>query len=273
MEVIRLKVERLVSAQTGTGAFLMILKEVDKPEGKILPIVIGPFEAQAIMFGLEKNLKPRRPLTHDLMRGILRSTGYDLEKVVIHKFQNNIFYARLYLRKGEELITIDARPSDAVALAVRFDAPIYTVPQVMKQTGADAEKARDLGVEPGEADARERDEEEEDIGREIENVLDKFEQMMKDDEGFKMFEINLDEDTAKELAENFFNLLQSLFGQVYEGPKGKKKMPDEEELKKMLDEAIANEEYERAAKLRDALKMLRQMNKRDSGADDNPDQA
>ncbi len=272
MEEIRLKVERLVSAQTGTGAFLMILKEAGKPDGKILPIVIGPFEAQAIMFGLEKDLKPKRPLTHDLMRSIITGLGYRLEKVVINKFADNIFYARLHLRKNGEEITLDARPSDAVALAVRFDAPIFTVPQVMKQTGADADKARDLGVDPEEMNAVD-EAPDEDLSREIEEVLDKFEQMMKDEEGFKMFEIDLDEESAKELAENFFKLLQSLFGQAFEGPKGKKKMPDEAEIKKMLDEAIANEDYERAAKLRDALKMLREMKKRDSDTDVNPDNA
>ncbi len=271
MDEIRLKVERLVSAQTGTGAFLMILKEVNKPEPRILPIVIGPFEAQAIMFGLEKNLKPRRPLTHDLMRSIILQLGYKLEKVVINKFSDNIFYAQLHLDKDGEKITIDARPSDAVALAVRFNAPIYTVPQVMKQTGADAEKARNLGVEPEEMNAPGPEEDE--LSREIEDVLDKFEQMMKDNEGFKMFEIDLDEESAKELAENFFKLLQSLFGQVYEGPKGKKRMPNEAEIQKMLDEAIANEDYERAAKLRDALKMLKEMKKRDSERGENPEQS
>ena len=272
MDEIRLKVERLVSAQTGTGAFLMILKEVNKPEPRILPIVIGPFEAQAIMFGLEKTLKPRRPLTHDLMRSIILQLGYKLKKIVINKFADNIFYAQLHLNKDGEEITIDARPSDAVALAVRFDAPIFTVPQVMKQTGADAEKARNLGVEPEELNAAD-EAQDEDLSREIEEVLDKFEQMMKDNEGFKMFEIDLDEESAKELAENFFKLLQSLFGQAFEGPKGKKKMPDEAEIQKMLDEAIANEDYERAAKLRDALKMLKEMKKRDSEQGENPGEA
>ena len=89
-----------------------------------LPILIGPFEAQAISLPME-GTRPDRPLTHDLLRTIIDRLNATLDRVVIDDLWNTIYYAKLYLHKGDEEMEIDARPSDAIAMAVRFDAPIF----------------------------------------------------------------------------------------------------------------------------------------------------
>jgi bifunctional DNase/RNase len=89
-----------------------------------LPILIGPYEAQAISLPLE-GTRPDRPMTHDLLRNIIDRFNVNLDRVVIDDLWNTIYYAKLYLRKGNEEMEIDARPSDAIAMAVRFEAPIY----------------------------------------------------------------------------------------------------------------------------------------------------
>ncbi len=89
-----------------------------------LPIMIGPYEATAISLPLE-GTRPDRPMTHDLIRNILERLDLFVERVVIDDLWNTIYYAKVYLRRGEEEIEIDARPSDAIALAVRFDAPVF----------------------------------------------------------------------------------------------------------------------------------------------------
>lgn len=99
-------------------------------KGRKLPIRIGAFEAQAIQLVLE-GTRPDRPMTHDLVRSILERLDATVERVAIDDFWNSIYYAKIYLRKGTEEIEIDARPSDAVALALRFDAPIYVSDSIM----------------------------------------------------------------------------------------------------------------------------------------------
>lgn len=89
-----------------------------------LPILIGPYEAQAISLPLE-GTRPDRPMTHDLLRNIIDRFNCQLDRVVIDDLWNTIYYAKLYLRRGDEELEIDARPSDAIAMAVRFEAPIY----------------------------------------------------------------------------------------------------------------------------------------------------
>jgi bifunctional DNase/RNase len=89
-----------------------------------LPILIGPYEAQAISLPLE-GTRPDRPMTHDLLRNVVERLDGSLDRVVIDDLWNTIYYAKLYIRKGDEELEIDARPSDAIAIAVRFDVPIY----------------------------------------------------------------------------------------------------------------------------------------------------
>jgi bifunctional DNase/RNase len=95
-----------------------------------LPILIGPFEAQAIQLILE-NTRPDRPMTHDLIRNMLDRLNATIDRAVIDDFWNTIYYAKLYLQSGEEETEIDARPSDAIALAVRFDAPIFVAEGIL----------------------------------------------------------------------------------------------------------------------------------------------
>lgn len=101
---------------------VVILKE--KSGGKKLPIWIGLFEAQAIALALQ-DLKPPRPLTHDLTKHLIEKLKGKIEKVVISDLKNNTFYARIMMRKNGEALDIDSRPSDAIALALRFKVPIY----------------------------------------------------------------------------------------------------------------------------------------------------
>jgi bifunctional DNase/RNase len=99
-----------------------------------LPILIGPFEAQAISLPLD-GTRPERPLTHDLVRVVIERLGADVDRVVVDDLWNTIYYAKVYLRKGDEEIEIDARPSDAIAIAVRFDAPIFVAEGILESAG------------------------------------------------------------------------------------------------------------------------------------------
>jgi bifunctional DNase/RNase len=102
-----------------------------------LPVVIGNFEAQSISLGLEKDLHPPRPLTHDLFTKFMISTGFEVVSVIIYQIIDGVFYSNINLRNshsGKELI-LDARTSDAVAMAVRFDAPIFTTQEVLNEAG------------------------------------------------------------------------------------------------------------------------------------------
>ncbi|MCM8777673.1 MAG: bifunctional nuclease family protein [Candidatus Omnitrophica bacterium] len=94
-------------------------------KGKVLPIVVGIFEAQAILFAIEEASFPR-PLTHDLMKNIIQELGWNLLRMEIYTLKKNTYYARMILKRGEETKEIDCRPSDGIALALRFNAPMFT---------------------------------------------------------------------------------------------------------------------------------------------------
>lgn len=102
--------------------------------GRVVPIVIGPFEAHAIVSALNDDAPPR-PMTHDLIRNILTRLGVSIDRVLIDDLWQGTFYAKLYLLHGDEEIEIDARPSDAIALALRFRAPIYMAESVLEEEG------------------------------------------------------------------------------------------------------------------------------------------
>ncbi len=102
--------------------------------GRVVPIVIGPFEAHAIVSAINDDAPPR-PMTHDLIRNILTRLGVSIDRVLIDDLWQGTFYAKLYLLHGDEEIEIDARPSDAIALAVRFRAPIYMAESVLEEEG------------------------------------------------------------------------------------------------------------------------------------------
>lgn len=132
MEKVRLEIFRMTYNQSQSGAYALILGEVGG--NRRLPIIIGGFEAQAIALGLEK-IQPPRPLTHDLFRNFALFYGVDLLEVVINKFSEGVFHAILRCEKDGVISEIDARTSDAVALAIRFQCPVYTYEHILEEAG------------------------------------------------------------------------------------------------------------------------------------------
>ena len=127
--MVRVTVER-VTLDTSTSRFVVILKE--EKENRWLPIVVGSSEAQAIALQLE-NISPPRPLTHDLIRNLLETLDAKVERIVVNDLRDNTYFALLGLNLNGELRNIDARPSDAIALALRTSAPIFVEGNVMRQ--------------------------------------------------------------------------------------------------------------------------------------------
>lgn len=133
MERIKLFVKGLSYSQTQTGAYALVLGEENGE--RRLPIIIGGFEAQSIAIALEKEVNPPRPLTHDLFKNFADNFEINLKEVVIHKIQDGVFFSILVCEhKGEEQV-LDARTSDAVALAIRFKAPILTYQELLDKAG------------------------------------------------------------------------------------------------------------------------------------------
>jgi len=200
MSLVRLNIKGISYSQTQNGAYALILNEVDGD--RKLPIVIGAFEAQSIAIALEKEIKPPRPLTHDLFKNFSDRFNIVVKQVIIHKLVDGVFYSSLICeRDGMEEI-IDARTSDSIALALRFNAPIFTYKNILDKAGIY------LKVNPNEDDEATDD-----------NIL-------------------LDEVIAEEIETKI--------------PVGFKDKTLEE-LHKQLDEAVANEDYETAASLRDEI--------------------
>ncbi len=131
-KLIRLKVIGISYSQTQSGAYALILAE-ENGERRI-PIIIGGFEAQAIVIRLE-NLEPPRPLTHDLFKSFAEACGVTVEQVLINKLREGIFYSEVVCTDGERRFVIDSRTSDAVALALRFECPIFIEPQILNEAG------------------------------------------------------------------------------------------------------------------------------------------
>lgn len=145
MEKIQVDILGLSTSPASGGAYALILKEVNG--NRRLPIIIGAFEAQSIALEME-GIKPPRPLTHDLMKNILETMGADLSEIVISELRDGTFYARLSFDSQE----IDARPSDAIALAVRFGAPIFVMDKVMDEAAFLPEnEGEEQAAEGGEA--------------------------------------------------------------------------------------------------------------------------
>ena len=194
MSLVRLDIKGISYSQTQSGAYALVLSEVDGT--RTLPIVIGAFEAQSIAIALEKEIKPPRPLTHDLFKSFADRFNIIIKQVIIHKLVDGVFYSSLICeRDGIEEI-IDTRTSDGIALATRFDAPIFT----------------------------------------YENILDKAGVYLK------LKDEDIDEDNL---------VLGDLIAEtVDETPYSSEPI---ESLNKQLGDAIANEDYELAAKIRDEI--------------------
>ena len=142
MQEIEITVKGLSYSQGKSGAYALILAEKG-PDARKLPVVIGGAEAQSIAVALEKSIAPPRPMTHDTWQNMLDELDTQIEKVLIHRLVNGVFYASIYARNehGAQLI-FDSRPSDAVALAVRVDCPIYVLASILEQAGITEKEER-----------------------------------------------------------------------------------------------------------------------------------
>ncbi len=129
MEKIRLVVSGLTNSHTHSGNYLIILKE--ELGRRNLHLVIGPAEAQAIAVELE-NIKPQRPLTHDLFKTLCDSYNIEVVEVLIYNLVMGVYYAKLITKQGDQIIEFDCRSSDAIAMATRFNTPIYTLDFILK---------------------------------------------------------------------------------------------------------------------------------------------
>ncbi len=134
MDYKKLIIRGISYSQTQMGAYALILEQEET--GIKLPVVIGNYEAQSISLGLEKDIQPPRPLTHDLFSKFITTVGYYLDSIIIYQIIDGVFFSNLILKNNQdEQLVLDARTSDAVAMAVRFDAPIYTTEQVLTEAG------------------------------------------------------------------------------------------------------------------------------------------
>lgn len=143
-DIIEVKVASLGIDST-TQSPIVILKE--KEGERYLPIWIGPSEASAIATELA-GVKFSRPLTHDLMKNIVRALHGELTQVVIGALKNNTYYAQVFVRYGEDVVSIDARPSDSIALALRLNAPIYASEGLLDHSAEEVGEAQDEDYDP-----------------------------------------------------------------------------------------------------------------------------
>jgi bifunctional DNase/RNase len=202
MSLVKLTIKGISYSQTQNGAYALILNEVDGE--RKLPIVIGAFEAQSIAIALEKEIKPPRPLTHDLFKNFAERFDIIVKQVIIHKLVDGVFYSSIICERDKIEEIIDARTSDAIALALRFNAPIFTYKNILDKAGIF------LKTNPQESDNQEQ----------VEDVL-------SSPETFGMEESN-------EAGETYNKLSLS-------------------ELHEQLETAVQNEDYEKAAKIRDEI--------------------
>ncbi len=193
MNKIKLEILGLSPSQSQSGSFALVLGE--EFGNRRLPIIIGMFEAQAIAIEIEK-IVPNRPMTHDLFKQFAKNFGFSVREIVISDLREGIFFARIVCVNGVQESVVDARPSDAIAIGIRFGVPIFTYEAILSEAGITAS-------------AEDEEDEQEELVRTSGRSPRAFGEQLKD--------MTVDE------------------------------------LQKMLDEALGNEEYERAAKIRDEI--------------------
>jgi len=208
VEKIRLEILGLSSSQSQTGSFALVLGEVDG--NRRLPIIIGMFEAQAIAIEIEK-VTPNRPMTHDLFVSFAKQFNFTVEEIVISDLKEGVFFAKIHCTDGVKNIEVDSRPSDAIAIGLRFNVPIYTFENILSEAGI---VLSDMNEEDMDED---EDEEPEEMEEEKEEVETKPVPSAGRPSGDPI------------------------------------KSASVEQLRAMLTEALDNEDYERAAKIRDEL--------------------
>ena len=200
MSLVKLTIKGISYSQTQNGAYALILNEVDGD--RQLPIVIGDFEAQSIAIALEKEITPPRPLTHDLFKTFADKYDIIIKQVIIHKLVDGVFYSSIISEKEGSEEVIDARTSDAIALALRFNAPIFTYKNILDKAGIFLNK----------------------------NKKESYSDEMDDDGILSDPEVY----DAKEV-ENIYSKFSI------------------QELHDMLEEAIQNEDYEKAAQIKEEI--------------------
>jgi len=146
---VKLRVQGLTNSQIQSGAFALVLAEEGK---RRMPIIVGMFEAQSIAMAIE-GVNPPRPLTHDLFITYTKATGYRLQEVFIYKFEDGVFYSEIVLTDGNRTIKIDARTSDAIAIALRAKCNIYTTEPIIRKCGVVIDEIADTEEEPTELTA------------------------------------------------------------------------------------------------------------------------
>lgn len=145
MSLIQLTIKGISYSQTQSGAYALVLSEIEGT--RTLPIIIGAFEAQSIAIALETEIRPPRPLTHDLFKTFSDTFQIIVKEVIIHKLVDGVFFSSLVCeREGVEEV-IDTRTSDAIAIAVRFDAPIYTYENILDKAGIYLKVEEELAIE------------------------------------------------------------------------------------------------------------------------------
>lgn len=197
MSLVKLAIKGISYSQTQHGAYALILKEVD---GEInLPIVIGAFEAQSIAIAIEGEIKPPRPLTHDLFKNFADVFGITLKQVIIHKLVDGVFYSSIICERDKIEEILDARTSDAIALALRFNTPIFTYQNILDKAGIYLNKTQDAM-----------------------------------DDSLANPDLTVDQPSEVSVGDEYAS-------------------KDIKELEKLMNEAVLNEDYEKAAKIRDAI--------------------
>lgn len=147
MSLVKLHIKGISYSQSQNGAYALILNEADGD--RKLPIVIGAFEAQSIAIALEKEIKPPRPLTHDLFKNFADRFDIVVKQVIIHKLVDGVFFSSIICERDKIEEIIDARTSDAIALAIRFNAPIFTYKNILDKAGIES------NINPNETEAAE----------------------------------------------------------------------------------------------------------------------
>jgi len=150
MDLIKLEIHGISYSENLSGAFALVLNE-SKGQRK-LPVVIGGFEAQAIALALQKNIKTSRPLTHELFKGFADKFEIKLKQVIIHKLVDGVFFSNMVCEKDGDTVTIDSRTSDAIAMALRFNAPIFTYESILNEVGFESDFKYDKKIDITEAD-------------------------------------------------------------------------------------------------------------------------
>ncbi len=144
MVKIKLEILGLSSSQSQTGSFALVLGEKDGK--RRLPIIIGMFEAQAIAIEIEK-IRPNRPMTHDLFKSFAHEFDYTIREIIISNLKEGVFFAKIVCESQDKVIEVDARPSDAIAIGLRFEAPIFTFEKILSEAGIEFSGDEDADLE------------------------------------------------------------------------------------------------------------------------------